>query len=128
MNFLESAKWLVTGGPSSDIRFSSADIEVTLPNYPRNFEFERQFDQRAAKSWFDNNWTLSFPIVAVYLLLIVLGKRFMAHRPRLELRRPLFCWNLMLAVFSICGALRTLHELFHILGNYDLNHSICVPR
>lgn len=128
MNFLEIAKSFVTGGASPEIRFSNADIEVSLPNYPKSFEFERRFDQHAAKSWFDNNWTLSFPIVAVYLLLIVLGKRFMAHKPRFELRKPLFYWNLMLAVFSICGALRTLHELVHILNNHDLDHSICVPR
>lgn len=34
----------------------------------------------------------------------------------------------MLAMFSIMGAFRTAPELIHVLRNYGLFHSVCVPR
>lgn len=47
---------------------------------------------------------------------------------RFELRGLLALWNSMLAMFSIMGAFRTAPELIHVLRNYGLFHSVCVPR
>lgn len=47
---------------------------------------------------------------------------------RFELRGLLSLWNTMLAMFSIMGAFRTAPELIHVLRNYGLFHSVCVPR
>lgn len=128
MEYLETLEKLITGGASSEIKFSTHDVEPTMPDYPYVFEFEKQFNQTVAKTWFDNNWKTSFPLVGVYLLAIVFSKLYMAKKPRYELKLPLFVWNSMLAVFSIWGTLRTLPEFFHVINKYGVNHSICYPR
>ncbi|CAH2216159.1 jg21575 [Pararge aegeria aegeria] len=50
------------------------------------------------------------------------------HGRWFELRRTLIIWNSALAAFSIMGACRTLPEFLHVLRNYGIYHSICVPR
>ncbi|GBP93478.1 hypothetical protein EVAR_69725_1 [Eumeta japonica] len=47
---------------------------------------------------------------------------------RFELKHTLMVWNSCLAAFSIMGACRTLPEFIHVLRNYGVYHSICVPR
>ena len=99
-----------------------------MPNYSYIFKFEDDFEHIDAKVWFNRYWTACFYYVGVYMLVIFAGQQFMANRPRYELRGPLICWNIMLAAFSIIGTCRTLPEFFHVLRNYGLYHSVCVPR
>ena len=101
---------------------------VTMPNYSYVFPFEDEFEHTDAKMWFSSYWTICFYYVGVYMLVIFTGQQWMAGRPRFELRGPLICWNLMLATFSIIGTCRTLPEFAHVLRNYGLYHSVCVPR
>jgi len=98
-----------------------------MPNYSYVFQFEDEFEHTDAKMWFSSYWTICFYYVGVYMLVIFTGQQWMAGRPRFELRGPLICWNLMLATFSIIGTCRTLPEFAHVLRNYGLYHSVCVP-
>lgn len=128
VDLLENFKLYVLGGASSDIKFSMPSNEVTVPNYPFVTDSERNFNQSLTKQWFDRHWTMSFCFAGIYLLAIFLGRRFMANRPRYELRKPLVCWNLFIGLFSLFGTLRTLQELIYVVSTQGLDHSICVPR
>lgn len=89
------------------------------------FDFERQFDDRAALEWFERNWGAAFVLSGVYVLVIVLGRVFMKDRQKLELRKPLVLWSLCLATFSIMGAMRTGWYMFSLVRSRGLRESVC---
>lgn len=102
-------------------------MEVTVPNYSYVFNFEESFNPLDTKIWMTNNWTYGFYYCGIYMILIFGGQHFMSNRPRFELRGVLSLWNTLLATFSIIGFTRTAPELIHIVRNYGLRHSICIP-
>jgi len=89
------------------------------------FSFEKSFDHDDFHAWIVRHWTISFVYAAVYVALIFAGRRYMANRPRYELRLPLATWSGMLAVFSIAGAVRTIPELVHLLRWHGFEESVC---
>ena len=56
------------------------------------------------------------------------GQYLMAKREPFQLRTPLVVWNLLLAIFSIFGAARTLPEFIFTFSTHGIYHSLCVPR
>lgn len=102
-------------------------MEVTLPNYSYVFNFEEEFIHQDTRVWMMNNWTNCFYYCGIYMIFIFGGQHFMASRPRYELRGVLSLWNTLLASFSIIGFTRTAPELIHVLRNYGLYHSVCIP-
>jgi len=96
--------------------------------YPMLFEFEKNFDQGSARQWVQANWVpLCSSAGFVYLLLIYLGRTWMASRPPFNLRTSLAAWSFALALFSILGFLRTAPELVNILSSKGLRGSVCDP-
>ena len=89
------------------------------------FSFEQSFDYDEFHAWILRQWTISFHYAAIYVVLIFACRRYMANRPRFELRLPLAVWSGMLAVFSIAGAVRTVPELVHILRWHGFEESVC---
>lgn len=101
--------------------------QVTLPNYSYVFNFESDFIHQKTRTWMQDNWTLGFYYVGVYMILIFGGQYLMQNRPRFKLRGILCLWNTLLATFSIMGACRTVPEFLHTLTQHGLYHSVCVP-
>lgn len=98
----------------------------TVPVYDTPMlAFESQFDEDAFHTWSVNYWTTSFIYAAVYVVLIFSGQRYMAKRPRFELRLPLILWSLTLAVFSIAGAIRTVPEMWYVVRHHGFVESVC---
>lgn len=91
------------------------------------FDFERNFDEKAFLGWMDAYWTSAFWYAAVYVVLIFAGRRYMADRPRFELRWALVLWSGFLAVFSVCGAARTVPELVYVTWVHSFQYSVCIP-
>lgn len=102
-------------------------MEVTVPNYSYVFNFEETFSHLDTKIWMTKNWTNGFYYCGIYMILIFGGQHYMSTRPKFELRGMLCVWNTLLAAFSIIGFTRTAPELIHVLKNYGLRHSICIP-
>ncbi|XP_066991817.1 very long chain fatty acid elongase 6 [Anabrus simplex] len=102
-------------------------MEVTLPNYSYVFNFEEEFEHQDTRVWMIKNWTNGFYFCGIYMILIFGGQHYMQSRPRFELRGVLSLWNTALAAFSLLGACRTAPEFFHVLKNYGLYHSVCIP-
>lgn len=103
-------------------------MEVTLPNYSYVFNFEEKFIHQDTRVWMTKYWTNGFYYCGIYMILIFGGQHYMASRPKFELRGILSLWNTLLASFSIIGFTRTAPELIHVLRNYGLYHSVCIPR
>lgn len=91
------------------------------------FDFERNFDEKAFHGWMTAYWTSSFWYAAVYVVLIFAGRRYMADRPRFDLRWGLVLWSGFLAVFSVCGAARTVPELVYVSWMHSFQYSVCIP-
>ena len=103
-------------------------MEITLPNYSYVFNFEEEFEHQGTRVWMIENWTICFYLSFFYMILIFGGQHYMQSRPPFQLRGILSIWNTCLATFSIVGACRTAPELFHVLKNFGIYHSVCVPR
>lgn len=103
------------------------NVTSITPSYSYMFAFEQKFSPEKARAWMDSNWINGFYYCGLYLLIIFTIKYYMQNRPRFNLRKILVMWNTMLATFSIIGATRTLPELIHVVSNYGIYHSVCVP-
>lgn len=103
-------------------------FDTPTRNYSYMFNFEEGFEHQDTRVWMVKNWTYGFYYCALYMILIFGGQHYMQGRPRFNLRGILCVWNTLLALFSIMGACRTAPELFHVLKNYGVYHSICIPR
>lgn len=77
-------------------------------------------------SWMAENWYMSIVFSAIYIVIMFAGQRLMRDRPRFTLQGPLIVWNLLLAVFSLCGSYRFLQHLVFVVNKHGLEHSICV--
>uniref|UniRef100_T1J203 Elongation of very long chain fatty acids protein n=1 Tax=Strigamia maritima TaxID=126957 RepID=T1J203_STRMM len=89
------------------------------------FSFENNFDFNGNLIWIQTYWKLSFLSVAIYLLLIYFGQRWMKSRCAFELRTALVVWNLSLAVFSIAGSCRILPQMLAYVHNDGFENTVC---
>jgi len=95
------------------------------PNYSFVFDFETDFDHRLGAQWMSRHWKTSFYWVFAYLVLVFGGQHLMASRKPFRLRTALVLWNVSLALFSICGTLRTAPELVHVIRRFGFRWSVC---
>lgn len=96
-------------------------------NYSYVFNFEKEFEHSVIRSWMEENWrSVCGWASGIYMLLIVGGQAWMSKRQPFELRGLLTCWNILLAIFSIMGAARTLPEFIHTFSTQGFYHSLCI--
>ena len=86
---------------------------------------ESHYPALVYNKWFENYWTISVAIAAIYLILVFLGQQYMKNRNPFELRRPLFLWNVGLAVFSMYGTSIVIPSMYDILSNEGYVRSVC---
>ena len=116
------------GLPCHILSVNMAGVNNFIPFTPSyTFHFERTFDADAAHVWMQQNWTLSFWYAALYVVLVFGGRYYMSNRAKFDLRVPLVIWSSVLAVFSICGAIRTIPEMIFMLRVNGLEGSVCDP-
>ena len=111
------------------------------------FDFERHFDQGGTfhdlRVFMIQRWHNSFFYALAYLFLIYsklmivrwkfkfcfslfsAGQIYMKNKPKFELRLWLAAWNMLLAAFSIFGAMRVLPELIYVIYRHGIKYSIC---
>ena len=102
---------------------------LTGINYSYLFYYEKKyFDQdyvNTKRVWMSQNWHLSIVYSVIYILAIFSGQHWMKSRPKFDLRRALIAWNMVLALFSIMGAVRIWPEFIRTLSEHGIEHSIC---
>jgi len=91
------------------------------------FEFE-EVDHDFWMTFYYDYWYCAFYVGAAYLASIFALKEFMKSKEPLQLKGPLFVWNLSLGIFSIIGLVRMTPAFLNILFNSENGFfkSICV--
>ncbi|XP_078620241.1 very long chain fatty acid elongase 6-like [Branchiostoma floridae x Branchiostoma japonicum] len=93
--------------------------------YPYLQRFERDFDYQGAMEWMDTNWTQCVHWCVFYVLMIVLGQRWMQNRTKYTLRGPLIGWNLLLGMFSVLGTIRFVPPLVSDVREHGFEWTLC---
>jgi len=70
-------------------------------------------------------WWVSYVVSSAYLLGLWAGTASMKDRKPYDLRAPLVLWNLLLAIFSLVGALRTAPHLLLLLWDFGFEYTVC---
>mmetsp|Transcript_126063 Transcript_126063/g.356460 ORF Transcript_126063/g.356460 Transcript_126063/m.356460 type:complete len:352 (+) Transcript_126063:81-1136(+) len=73
------------------------------------------------------HWWVGYAAVSMYVLALCWGTEYMGKREPFKLKAPLALWNLLLAVFSLLGALRVGSHLALLLGTYGFEYTVCRP-
>ena len=88
-------------------------------------EIERLFNGDAARLFSSQIKHVSVILSAIYVVLIFAGQSYMKNRPGFVLRIPLISWNILLTVFSVAGAIRTIPELVTGISDQGWRYSVC---
>lgn len=80
--------------------------------YLHIFELEK-YDHTTWHDWMHRNWSISIYASVTYAILIFIGQQLMKNRQPFELRKALLGWNMLLAIFSAVGFLRSIPELWY---------------
>ncbi|OQS05290.1 elongation of very long chain fatty acids protein [Thraustotheca clavata] len=91
--------------------------------YP--FSFENDFVLSWQPEFCAESMQYAVALCALYCILCYSGRHIMANRSPFDLKWALAGWNLLLATFSFCGAVRTAPFLIHSIYERGLYHSIC---
>lgn len=116
---MEFSKWLQddpyvsTGNYSTGICTQQKHLHHWVPQVEGLYtNFEMNWDGGHVYSiWARNHYAIAFGFCAVYLLAIVGLKSYMRDRTYWDVRQIQMFWNLLLAIFSFCGAVRTVPYL-----------------
>ena len=84
-----------------------------------------QFDGHHAQHYFAAHPFLPAAVVVAYLLMVWQLPKYMADRPPFQLRTVSRCWNIGVAVFSICGAGVCVPHLLNQLRAHGLWYTVC---
>uniref|UniRef100_A0A7S0SE90 Very-long-chain 3-oxoacyl-CoA synthase n=1 Tax=Mantoniella antarctica TaxID=81844 RepID=A0A7S0SE90_9CHLO len=88
-------------------------------------EFERTY---SGAPWFEfcrNHAEVPVFAVVFYLGFVFYVPALMEHRPALSLKWPFAAWNVALALFSVCGSVRTLPHLTRALVAEGFDYTVC---
>jgi hypothetical protein len=89
-------------------------------------QYELDFHQAADWSLGARMYSIAAPLAAVfYVIFVFIGPRVMAARKPLELRGPLFLWNLLLTIFSVISTLRLVPHILYGLWINDTSYFFC---
>nr|XP_004659466.1 elongation of very long chain fatty acids protein 3 [Jaculus jaculus] len=91
-----------------------------LPVEPYDFEMWRDL-----RPFLEEYWVTSFPIVLIYLLLIIVGQSYMKTRKGFNLQGPLILWSFGLAIFSLLGTVRIWNFMGTLLLTEGLKPTVC---
>eukprot|EP00922_Rhytidocystis_sp_ex-Travisia-forbesii_P048996 GHVS01072930.1.p1 GENE.GHVS01072930.1~~GHVS01072930.1.p1 ORF type:complete len:434 (-),score=57.43 GHVS01072930.1:688-1989(-) len=107
---------------------SMVNVDKDIPWLARfYFNFETSYNAGKAIIYSRIFYGIGVTSVVLYLLFIYFGKKFMKNRKPFDLQKPLKYWNLILAIFSLCGAIRVVPHLLYVLHKFGFVTSICAP-
>jgi len=118
------------GNGNQDAAFKQLDadfmgvLRTTIGEQKTLWDVEDNFDKDPWVTWLRARWMDSLVYAAIYVVVIFGGQYLMKKRERFELTLTLTLWNVVLAGFSIMGAIRCTSELFYTLTNKGVHDSI----
>jgi len=87
--------------------------------------FDNDFDGHVAQRYFASHPLLPACVVVAYLGMVRVGPRWMEQRPPFRLRTVSRVWNLLVAIFSLCGAAVCVPHLIRVLLTHGFWYSVC---
>jgi len=91
-------------------------------------EFENSFkahDFMDVCTWMSERMWICFAIAGFYIVSIFGIQKYMKNRPKFNLKYTMAAWNLLLAIFSFCGACRTLPTLINLYNKVGVYGILC---
>ena len=92
---------------------------------PPMWLFDNDFDGHVAQRYFASHPLLPACVVVAYLGMVRVGPRWMEQRPPFRLRTVSRVWNLLVAIFSLCGAAVCVPHLIRVLLTHGFWYSVC---
>ena len=90
--------------------------------------YELTHDTLPSIKFAENNYHIPCTLVAMYLSLIVGGRKYMANRPAYSFKNQLILWNISLSLFSFLGSIRMVPALMdHFTTATSTTDIICSP-
>ncbi|XP_057885663.1 elongation of very long chain fatty acids protein 3 [Melospiza georgiana] len=102
-----------------------ANIDLSELQPLGEYDFEKNFNHRAARKWMEENWQKSLTISVIYLILIFGIQHFMKERRPFKLRGPLILWSFSLSLFSLVAACRIWKQLAFLVLTKGFKQSVC---
>lgn len=96
-----------------------------LTNVEARFSFITDYRPKESLKWVKQNWTVTFYLSIVYLIVIFSIRYLMRDRKPFELKLPLTLWNFALTIFSALGTYHTLPDLTDTVVNESFYSSAC---
>ena len=96
-----------------------------LEHVPLIGYIQSRFSIDSALKWLEEYWYISIIASLIYIIFLWLGRQWMSKRPAYDLRRPLFMWNVGLAVFSVLGMVSMAPNLVHRVVVEGIHYSAC---
>ena len=87
----------------------------------------KNFNSYNSVQFAKNHINVPIIIVCIYLILIVIGKKYMEYRKPFKLKKILIFWNGLLSIFSFMGMISTTPKLINLLYTTNFSKTICTP-
>ncbi|XP_064519907.1 very long chain fatty acid elongase 6-like [Pseudopipra pipra] len=117
------------GAADFGLRPEMLDMEVNVdPSEVQplgEYDFEKNFNLTATRSWMIENRHKSLIFGAIYLILVFGIQHFMKERRAFHLRTPLTLWSFSLTLFSVIAASRVWKQMAFLLLNKGFKQSVC---
>jgi len=88
-------------------------------------QWEQDFEGGPLLRFCRNQWWVSYFFSTLYLIGLWKGTSMMKDREAFGLKPVLALWNLLLAVFSFVGVVRTGPHLLTLLKDFGFNYTVC---
>mmetsp|Transcript_21401 Transcript_21401/g.46477 ORF Transcript_21401/g.46477 Transcript_21401/m.46477 type:complete len:303 (+) Transcript_21401:125-1033(+) len=108
----------------SGVKYS--EFSCTHPTLGQTyFTIEKFYDPVPVLTWMQENPMIPICAVMLYIVLMVIGRAYMAKNPASSWRKILAAWNFSLSLFSLIGAFRTAPQLYYNITTYTLRSNLC---
>lgn len=87
--------------------------------------FDNDFDGHIAVNYFATHTWVPAVATAAYLLFVRYGQQMMERRPPFLLLTASRCWNICIAIFSMCGSCVCVPHLYKQLTLHGFWYSVC---
>jgi hypothetical protein len=101
---------------------------VSSPSYMDLWDWEKNLKFHEWRVWIGTHWRHPVHICFLYVMAIFLGQIWMKRKQPYKLNRLMIIWNVILAVFSLLGFLRSMPEVLHLLDRPNGFYRIVCSR
>ena len=92
-------------------------------------EYERSYDGESFLRFTREHAEIPVFAIAFYLSFVFYVPDLLKHRKPFSLKWPFAAWNVFLALFSLCGSIRTIPHLVGVLSARGFDYTVCeTPR